>query len=439
MIHYYLCLALLSFRRNWVLTALMVAAIGVGIASTMTTLTMFRAMNADPIPAKSRQLFAVQIDNWGPTKTERLVSDDKLALQLSYTDAIGLMNASVAVRQTATYAIGFALLPSNPLLRPFQVQARATYADFFQMFDVPFRYGTAWSREDDNGRAHVVVISRELNDKVFGGANSVGNSVNLDGEAYRVVGVLDRWEPLPKFYDLNNYPYGKTEDALIPFTRAIEGQMSTWGNNDCSEDSGAPGWQGHLQSECVWIQFWAELSTLDQVRRYRTFLDSYASDQQRLGRFHWPARTRLRDIPAWLDYQHAVTGEVRILVLLSFSFLTVCLLNAMGMMLAKVMGRARDIGLRRALGADRAAIYTQCLIEAGVVGFAGGLVGLALTALGLLGVRTLLSEQIARLSHLDAADVLLTFAIAVIATTVIGLYPTWRASQIQPVGLLKTS
>ena len=102
MVRYYLRLAVLSFRRNWVFTALTVAAIGVGIASTMTTLTMFRAMDADPIPAKSRQLFAVQIDNWGPTKREQLVSDDKLASQLSYTDAIGLMNASVAVRQTAT-------------------------------------------------------------------------------------------------------------------------------------------------------------------------------------------------------------------------------------------------------------------------------------------------------------------------------------------------
>ena len=55
----------------------------------------------------------------------------------------------------------------------------------------------------------------------------------------------------------------------------------------------------------------------------------------------------------WLVYERAVSDEVRILVLVSFSFLLVCLLNAMGLMLAKIMGRAGDIGVRRALGADR--------------------------------------------------------------------------------------
>ena len=66
MFDYYFGLALRSLKRNIVLTALMIAAVGVGIGASMTTLTVFRAMDNDPIPQKSRQLFAVQIDNWGP-------------------------------------------------------------------------------------------------------------------------------------------------------------------------------------------------------------------------------------------------------------------------------------------------------------------------------------------------------------------------------------
>ena len=58
MFTYYLTLALRSLRRNVVLTVLMIAAIGVGIGASMTTLTVFRAMAGDPIPRKSRQLFA---------------------------------------------------------------------------------------------------------------------------------------------------------------------------------------------------------------------------------------------------------------------------------------------------------------------------------------------------------------------------------------------
>ena len=68
MFTYYFRLGLRSLRRNIVLTALMIVAIGVGIGASMTTLTVFRAMSGDPIPQKSTQLYAPQIDNWGPDK-----------------------------------------------------------------------------------------------------------------------------------------------------------------------------------------------------------------------------------------------------------------------------------------------------------------------------------------------------------------------------------
>jgi len=293
MFNYYFGLALRSLRRNVVLTSLMIAAIGVGIGACSTMLTVFRAMSGDPIPQKSSQLFAPQVDNWGPAKHGVGTGDsDNLQEQLSYTDAIGLMNAHAARRQAAMYATGLALTPPNPQLRPFQVQVRATYADFFPMFDVPFRFGAPWSSADDQAHADVVVITRELNDKVFGGANSVGKTLNLDNHDYRVVGVVGQWQPIPKFYDLNNDKYGKSEEVFLPFTRAIDGQMGTWGNDNCAGDLNG-GWEGQLRSECVWLQFWVELPTAADVARYRSFLNNYAAQQQRVGRFHWPPHTLL--------------------------------------------------------------------------------------------------------------------------------------------------
>jgi putative ABC transport system permease protein len=436
--NYYFGLAIRSLKRNIVLTVLMIAAVGVGIGASMTTLTVFRAMDGDPIPQKSRQLFAVQIDNWGPNTKSVVTGDaEHFQVQISYIDAVGLMNARTARRQSAMYVTGAALTPSNPELLPFQVQIRAAYSDFFGMFDTPFLMGGPWSAADDSGHADVVVISRELNDKVFGGAASVGKTINLDNHEYRVVGVLDKWEPVPKFYDLNGNAYGKSAEVFLPFTRAIESQMQSWGNNNCSGEGGEPGWEGRLRSECVWLQFWAELPTAADVEHYRSFLNNYANDQQRLGRFTWPAHTKIRDVREWLTYNQAVSTEVRILVLVSFSFLLVCLLNAMGLMLAKIMGRAGDIGVRRALGASRRAIFGQCLIEAGVVGLAGGLLGLALTALGLMGLRSLLSEEVNRLTHFSASDVSIAVFLAVFATMLAGLYPTWRAAQVQPAWQLK--
>ncbi len=255
MFTYYVQLALRALRHHVVLTALIIAAIGVGIGASMTTLTVYRDMAADPIPEKSAELYAVQIDNWGPTGGLGPAGSDRLQDQISYTDSIGLMRAHAGARQAAMYATALPLIPDDPRLRPFRVMVRATYADFFPMFDVPFRYGGPWGAGAHAARGAGVGVAPARNAKLFGGANSVGRTLNLDAHLYRVVGVLERWQPVPRFYDPTSDKYGKAEDLYLPFSRAIDGHMSPWGNINCNGKVGS-GWQGRLNSECVWNQFW---------------------------------------------------------------------------------------------------------------------------------------------------------------------------------------
>jgi len=439
MLAYYSGLALRSLCLNAVLTALMIAAIGVGIGTSMTVLAVFRAMSADPVEEKSSQLYAPQIDSWGPDNKQPSSSTryDGLQDQLAYTDALALMRAHAARRQTAMYSTSLSLTPADPQLRALIVNVRATYGDFFPMFNVPFQYGEPWNPADDDGHAAVVIITRTLNDMLFGGGNSVGKTVTLNNEEYRVAGVLGDWRPVPRFYDLNGDSYGEPEQVFLPFTHAVDRKMAVGGNVNCKQ-AGNAGWESFLQSDCVWIQFWVELPTLADARKYRMFLGNYASEQRRSGRFHWLARTELRDVRQWLNYERVVSDEVRVMIIVSFSFLFVCILNTMGLMLAKTLGRATDIAMRRALGASHAAIFAQCLIEAGVVGLLGGLLGLVLTALGLAGARRLFSAQILDLVHLDVANICIALLLAIAATIAAGLYPTWRASRVHPALQLKT-
>lgn len=437
MFRYYVWLALRSLRRNPILTTLMVAAIGLGIGASMTTLTIFRTMSGDPIPDKSAKLFVPQIDNWGPDERHRF-SASEMPDQLSYTDANALMQAHAAPHQAALYPTYFVVTAPDPQLRPFQVEARAAYTDFFSMFEVPFRYGAPWGEREDQDRSDVAVIDSKLNDKLFGGANSVGKTIHLNRRDYRIVGVLAPWNPEPRVYDVVSTTFDQPEQVYVPFTNAIEQQLPNWGDNACINDTGS-GWDGHLHSDCVWLQFWVELPDADAVRRYAAFLDSYAAEQQRIGRFHWAPFTRLRSLHQWMKIERVVTDESRILVVVSFGFLLVCLLNAVGLMLAKFMNRAGETGVRRALGADRRAVFAQCLVETGVIGVAGGLLGLLLTAAGLAGARAVLSEEIGRLAHLDLVDVLLTVTLAVVSAALAGLYPTWRATLVQPAWQLKAN
>jgi len=433
MFSYYLKLAFQNLRRNVWITVLMVLAISAGIGASMTTLALYRAMSGDPIPNKSHRLFVVQVDNWGPNKPGDQ-TEDQLKEYLSYIDASALMNARVAQRQTLIYTT-YLKAKANPQTKPLGAPVPAVYSDFFSMLDAPFKYGAPWSSADDAAATPVIVLSRKLNDKLFAGANSVGKTLDIAGEAYRVVGVLNDWALVPRFYDLHVAPFGNVDEMFVPFNRAIKSQAPSISGTGCKETRAA-GWQALLQSDCVWIQFWAEVPA-SQVVAFGNFVNNYATDQQRAGRFHWPAHTQVRDVMQWLKYRHAVPGQLGILLLASFGFLFVCLMNAMGLMLAKTIGRTQDISVRRALGASRRAIAMQSLVETSLVGVVGAAIGLAITMLGTFAIRTVLADQYAALAYLDAKVVVIEVVCGIAAAVVAGLYPTWRAAWVEPALQLK--
>jgi len=438
MFAYYLDLALRSLRRSPGLTALMVLAIGFGVAASMTTWSVFRAVSGDPIPWKSSRLFVPQLDVWGP-KSRKNGGD--LPDALDYTDAVALMREHRATLQSALYRIGPAVVPADAAKHPINVNGHAVYGEFFPMLDVPFRYGSGWSAQDDADRAHVAVISGKLNQKLFGGANSVGRNVDIEGKDYRVVGVLGHWDPQPRYYDMSNTGGFGTddEDVMVPFTTAIDMGMTNNGSTNCIEIPAEPGFVGLQHSSCVWISYIAELDDPAAVRAYRRYLDNYMRQQQQAGHFNWPPKTALRDVPQWLDFEHVVPDDTKVSLLVALGLLVVCLVNTAGLMLAKFLRRSGEIGVRRALGAPRGAVYAQFLVEAGIVGLAGGVLGLLLTGLGVAGVGWVMPREIASLARLNLSLLLVTLLVAVVATVLAGLYPTWRASRVQPAWQLKSN
>jgi putative ABC transport system permease protein len=309
------------------------------------------------------------------------------------------------------------------------------------MLDVPFRYGSGWNADDDAHQAAVAVISGKLNQKVFGGGNSVGKTLNIEGKDYRVVGVLGDWDPQPRFYDVVNTGgfNNNTEDLFLPFDRAIAVGMGNNGNTNCSEVPKETGFVGLQHSDCVWISYMAELDDAGAVERYRQYLDGYARDQQKAGRFRWAPNNRLRDLPAFLDQEKVVPSDTKVSLLVALGLLIVCLVNTIGLLLAKFLRRSGEIGVRRALGAPRKAIYAQFLTEAGMVGLAGGVLGLLLTGAGVLSVGWVLPKSIATLARLDLPLLGITLLVAVVATLLAGLYPTFRASNVQPAWQLKSN
>ncbi|MFC3652034.1 ABC transporter permease [Dyella humi] len=441
MLGYYFDLALRSLKRSPGLTMLMILIVGFGVAASMTSYSVFRAVSGDPIPWKSSQLFVPQIDIWGPKGQSDGTNNNEPPEAMDYTDAVALMREHRAKFQSAMYRVSPSIVPPDASKHPINVGGHAVYSEFFPMLDVPFKFGSAWGADGDAQRAAVIVISGKLNQKLFGGTNSVGKTIDIDGKDYRVVGVLGDWNPKPVFYDVVNtggFTTGQ-EDVFLPFTRAIDVAMPNDGNTNCSEIPKGSGFVGLQQSSCVWISYMAELDDKAAASAYKDYLDGYFRDQKAAGRFNWPVNNRLRDLPAWLEAEHVVPSDTKISLMVALGLLLACLVNTAGLLLAKFLRRSSEIGVRRALGAPRMAIYSQFLIEAATVGLTGGVLGLLLTWVGVHSVSWVLPKEIASLARVDVVLLMLTLAVSVIATMLAGLYPTFRASRVQPALQLKTN
>ena len=439
MFRYYFQLGLRSLRRNPMLTALMVVTLAVGVAASMATFTVLYVMSGDPIPHKSDRLFVPRLDN---SPLQGYAEGDEPSDQMTYTDARNLLASGQGVRRTALYGIGAGIESGRPDLPPFLVEGVSPTRDFFAMFEVPFLYGGPWDLADENAARDVVVISRELSEKLFGAkTNAVGKGIRFDGTEWRIVGVADTWKPMPRYYRLMNGNGGSfvgDEDIFVPLQTAIRHEMGNNGNNNCSGDGPKePGWKGWIESECDFIQFWFEGKSAADQARLKEFLGAYVTDQKKLGRYPRPINVRLENVMEWMQHLGVVSADAKLSTWLAFGFLLVCLVNTVGLLLAKFSARAGEIGVRRALGATRPEIFRQFLTEAAVVGVVGGLLGLLLSFAGLWLI-SLQSEEMALVAKMDWKMLATTLGLAVGASILAGLLPTWRACQVTPALQLKT-
>lgn len=436
MFRYYLKLGVFSIRKNPVLSSLMVAAIAVGIGACMTILNIDYVMSGNPIPHRSDVLYHVQVDSWDPN--DPYEDPDLPPEQVTYLDGHALWQAQAARRQALSYKSTRVVQPQGDDERPFSALTRSTTGDFFAMFDTPFLYGGGWDASSDRNEEYVVVIGREINERVFGGGDSVGETIVLNNQAYTVTGVMDAWEPLPKFYDVNNGPFEEIEELFIPFSVSIANEIGSSGNTSCWKPAEG-GWEGRLASECIWMQLWVELHGESEKQEYLAFLDGYAESQKAAGRFPRPINNRLNNVMEWMEDREVVAEDVNVLLGIAVLFLVVCLLNTIGLLLAKVARRTGDISLRRALGASRRAVFSQYIVEAGMIGAAGGVLGIGMTWLGLQGIRGLYGDLdfIARLVAMDWPIIFMAVGLAIVAALAAALYPTWRACRVHPASQLK--
>lgn len=435
MLLYNLRLSWLSLRRNPMMSLVTLGAIGLGIAVATSFTAIYHLTSSDPLPGKSQDLHYVRLDGWNP---DRPFDDDHPELppmQVTYQDAVALARSDVPTHTTAAYHADLFVYPEDPAERPFEADVRLCHRGFFPMFEVPFAHGGPWDERADAAPDRVVVVDHDTNQRLFGGGDSVGQRLRVGQWHFTIVGVLKPWRPVIKYYDVNNSIQGTPEALYVPFGLSRELEIPTDGNTRSWASNPGDGFAGLLQSESTWIQLWAQLETREQKERYQAYLDAYADEQRALGRFQRPNNNWVQPMREWHEEVGVVPPQSKNMVIISLLFLAVCSINLIGLLLGKFLARAPEIGVRRALGASRRAIFLQHVVECQLLGVLGGLLGLALSvgALEMIG-KMIVDDMVLRL---DLTMITTGIALALVSGLIAGVYPAWRICSVAPAVHLK--
>jgi putative ABC transport system permease protein len=434
-VRYFLVLALRSFRRDRFLTISIMLTLGVGIAASMTVFSILHVLSGDPIPEKSARLLQPTISGDDPANNRPHL--------YSLPDAQVLIQQLRPPERGAIMAPGFAAGfgasggPKNksPLLL-------FTSASFFTLFDVPFLQGGPWNADADATGDHVAVLSRRTARELFGSTPALGKMVSLGGLSVRVVGVTDNWRPIPRFYDLTMGAYAPSDNVYVPL-KSIRDMNSdvfvAWACADtASKDIGSGHFAPLLGPQCRWLSLWTEIFSPEGRQRLEAFLAKTLTQMKKDGHASPSASSSLPDVLQSLENAHVVPGDIRAYTVMGFLFLWLCVLSATGTLLGKFLRRSSEIGVRRALGASRADILIQFLVESGLLGVGSGMLGILLAELSLAVIRhspTYLSQVVGMSGGLLAA----TVSLAVISGVLAGLLPAWRAARTDIGIIIKVS
>jgi putative ABC transport system permease protein len=280
--------------------------------------------------------------------------------------------------------------------QPLQVTGLTVSADAFRALGVQPVIGRVHGVEEDSG-SDVIVLSHEFWQRALGGRGDVlGTALTADGDRRTVIGVMP-----PRFSIA-----GQPADFFIPYGATVERLRATRGRG----------------GSYALARLHQGASFEDAAREMR---DIYAALEK-----EEPARNAGRTVMLFRLADQMV-GEIRpalltLMAAVALMLLVACV-NVASLQLARSAARAREVGMRTALGAGRGRLIRQMLSESLILAAAGGVAGLGVAALLHRGLLTVVGTRLAvpRLDQvaLDWRVVLFTMLVALATGVAFGLVP----------------
>jgi putative ABC transport system permease protein len=260
---------------------------------------------------------------------------------------------------------------------------------------------------DVDGHAAVVVLGATTASELFGARDAVGRTLTVAGVPMTVIGVLDT---------AGSSPVGNQDDtAVVPITTAAERILG--GTNRTAVQSIFLQAASTDALPAAYQEASAELLALHRITDPAD-ADFTITSQQSI-----------------LDTANAITGALTaVLSGIAGISLLVGGIGVMNIMLVSVTERIREIGLRKALGATPTVIRRQFLVEAAVLGLAGGIAGVVLGTAGSIALSRAIGQPIV----VSPGATALALAVSVGIGLIFGVYPASRAARLAPIDALRS-
>lgn len=431
LIPYHTRLAWRSLRRDPGLSATIVIVLAVAACIFSTALIHWLRLYG-PRPALSPGLHQVEIGV--DDRTLRLAfvgssaAPSKLAshTRISYPNYQLLAASGIPARQMATFRSRLWIAADHqtgsqlsPDLR-FSRNARFVDGTFFAMFAPRLRWGSPWTHEDEVAGRPRVVLSRHMNDVLFDGADSTGKTVRVDGRPHVVSGVLAEDAPVTAEWDPS--AAGGGQDAIyLPF--AEHQGLQAWPETPYYVTPLGPHHEDLLKSDAVFVTFWVDLETPAQIAAYQRYLAEQLGPRG--------VRYQMRNLATWREYVKVPPSVISFFTLLTLIIFAGAGLIVARLLMAKGLVRGDELGVFRALGAPRGALFWRQIIEAtmlsGIAAALGTLFALPQAAIYNRFVRD--NDIPLRMSWLA---VVMIFATTMAVGIGAALYPSWMAARRRP-------
>lgn len=394
-----------ALRRNKLRSFLTMLGVIIGVAAVIAMVAI-----GEGAKARVEQSFASMGSNLlivlsGTTTRGGAMGGFGSMPTLTWDDLRAIQNEATAVRNAA------AVLRLNTQVfsedQNWTTSVNGTSPDYFSMRDWPVASGSLFSVSDVEGGSKVVVLGQTVVDKLFGGADPLGQLVRIKNIPFTVVGVLEKkgQSPMGQDYD---------DAVFVPHSTFLAKI------------------QGGLQKYLSGIIFVSAVS-FEDTQRAESQISNILRERHHIA----PGADDDFAIRNLTEMASAQQEGVQTLTTLLASIAAVSLLvggiGIMNIMLVSVTERTREIGIRMAIGAKPRNILAQFLIEALVLSFAGGLIGVAL---GLFAAERL-ATQFGWPMLVRPDIILISVGFSALVGVVFGLYPARKASLLDPIDALR--